>query len=218
MMIERLTGTVVRILPSGAILDVNGVGYGVELPLSQLCLVPEPGQQLSLWTYTHVREDAIRLFGFLGHEERATFELLLSLGGVGPKLALAILSTLDLSDIRSAILRDDPILLERVPGVGKRMAEKILVELKPKLKHLGAIQSRSEATSLQRTLGVSPERLDDESQQIFDDLKSALENLGFKEKTLIPVMDRLRNDDVLPSFPILMRKALIELRGARAED
>ena len=93
MYIEKLTGVFDTLLPTGVIIDVRGVGYGVEIPLSSLCELPKPGNTLSIWTFTHVREDSIRLFGFLRYEDRLCFEILLGLSGVGPKVALAILST-----------------------------------------------------------------------------------------------------------------------------
>lgn len=215
MLIERLTGILARTLPNGAVVEVGGIGYGVELPLSQICNLPANGSTVSFWTHTHVREDAIRLFGFDRYEERLAFEILLGLSGVGPKVALALLSTLTLQELRSAITRNDPAPLERVPGVGPRLAEKILVELKPKLKRLGSIDAVARAgASLGGTLSLQEEGEDD---TLFEDLKSALENLGFRDKTIAPVVERLRTDRSLTTFPALMRKALVELGGTRAE-
>lgn len=216
MYIEKLTGTYDRLLTSGIIIDVAGVGYGLEMPLSSLCELPAVGSRLSVWTFTHVREDAIRLFGFLRYEDRAAFEIMLSLSGVGPKVALAILSTLSLSAIRRAIQYNDPQILVSVPGVGPRSAEKILVELKPKLEKLSAPMGLE--------MDANPDRLGDSDfdsvlddgrlssleakKQILNDVSSALENLGFKDKAISPIIDQLRTSSEDESFQVVMKKAL----------
>src|SRR3989338_5433184 len=117
-MIEFLQGIVTRRLPTGVILNVQGVGYGVDLPLPTLCALPEEGKPCSLWIYTRVREDAIKLFGFSTFEDRQAFSVLLNVSGVGPKVALAILSTLSIAQLKSAVETRQTHVLETVPGIG----------------------------------------------------------------------------------------------------
>lgn len=220
MYIERLTGTFFASLPTGIILDVNGVGYGLELPLSTLCTLPKVGQKISLWIYTYVREDAIRFFGFRSYEDRQAFEILLSLSGVGPKVALAILSTLTVTAIDRAVTQDDGKILESVPGVGPRLAEKIIVDLRPKMMKLKAAQmldkrelhSRLDSEDFDEALPLDHgEDQRAHEEMIFSDLESALENLGYKEKIITPLLTRLRKETPHLAFPDLMRQALKQL-------
>ena len=124
-MIEYISGKVLCRTPTSLVIDVQGVGYGVEMPLSALCEVPPRGEIISLWIDTYVREDALRLFGFLSLEDRQTFIMLRSVSGIGPKIALAILSTFDATSLRQVVLQNKASLLESVPGIGRRTAEKV---------------------------------------------------------------------------------------------
>lgn len=222
MMIEHLRGRVLKTLPTGIILDVGGVGYGMEMPLSALCEVNMNDSELVVWTYTHVREDAIRLFGFLTYEDRQAFEILISISQVGPKVALAILSTLSIAALRRAIQNEQPEILEAVPGIGKLKAEKILVELKPKIKRLQATTAQLHERRTDRLgsedltdLGFDESSLD-QHDALFEDLRSALENLGFREKEIAPLLDQLRAANPEATFQELMRQALLELSGQGA--
>src|SRR5262245_61302284 len=129
-MIEYLSGICRSKTATGLVLDVNGVGYGVEAPLSTLCEIGAVGTPVSLWIETQVREDAIKLFGFLKTEEKQAFNMVRSVNGVGPKIALALLSALDTQLIRQAVFQDRKDIFENVPGVGKRLAERLVLELK----------------------------------------------------------------------------------------
>ncbi len=219
MYIIRLTGTFMAALPSGVVLDVQGVGYGIELPLSTLCQLPRVGQALSLWVYSHVREDAIRFFGFRSYEDRQVFEILLSLTGVGPKVALAILSTLSVSALERSVLKQETRVLESVPGVGARLAERIIVELKPKMNRLKAAQMldlaegsvRLDSENFDTVLPDPIEEYEAARELLFSDLSSALENLGYKDKTIDPLIAKLRQEKALNTFPDLMRSALRKL-------
>ncbi|MCX6127854.1 MAG: Holliday junction branch migration protein RuvA [Proteobacteria bacterium] len=220
MYIERLTGIFSASLPTGIILDVQGVGYGVELPLSTLCQLPKVGQLVSLWILSYVREDSLRLFGFRSYEDRQAFEILLSLSGVGPKVALAILSTLTVGAIERAVTQNDGKILESVPGVGPRLAEKIIVDLRPKMLKLKAAQLldlreehvRLNPGSFENVLPEnSIEQRHEHQELVFSDLQSALENLGYKDKTIAPLMAKLRKDSGALAFPDLMRQALRQL-------
>lgn len=222
MLIERLKGVYAVTLPTGIILDVQGVGYGVDMPLSAMCNLPPEGSTLEVWVHTYVREDAIKLFGFLSYEDRAAFEILLSVSGVGPKVALAILSTLSTGAIRKAIVTDNHGVFEAVPGVGKRLAEKILVDLKPKLKKLQALQQNSPIhNASSRIDDISIDELtfgEDEvasfaQDAVLEDIRSALENLGFREKEIAPLLENLKQQMPEAGFQELMKKALLELSG-----
>lgn len=222
MMIERLAGRLLKTLPTGIILDVGGVGYGVEMPLSALCEVGPTGSDVIVWTYTHVREDTIKLFGFLTYEDRQIFEILLSISQVGPKVALAILSTLSLAALRRAVQNEQPAILEAVPGIGKLKAEKLLVELKPKLKRLqvatgGLLERQSGRLDAEDVKGLGlDEEILDEQGALFEDLRSALENLGFREKEIAPLLEHLQATSPQATFQELMRQALLELSGQGA--
>lgn len=219
MYIERLTGIFQANLPIGIIVDVQGVGYGVELPLSTLCQMPRIGESVSLWIYSHVKEDSLRLFGFKHFEDRQAFEILLSLSGVGPKVALAILSSLTVAALERAVTQNQTRILESVPGVGPRLAEKIILEIKPKLPKLRAAQmldlqeehARKGADAFAGILPDAQEAFAQGQELLFSDLISALENLGYKEKTINPLIAKLRKTGAQKSFQDLMRQALRQL-------
>ena len=215
MYIEHLRGTYESTLPTGIILSVSGVGYGVEMPLSGLCELPEKGAEVSLFIHTYVKEDQLKLFGFLKHEDRIAFEILIGINGVGPKVALAILSTMSVSHLTKAIGSSDVSLLESVPGIGKRLAERILVELKPKLDRLAA--SGLIIPNGPRTEYVQGSMFQNEEGDGYDpvllDLRSALENLGFKVKTVDPILRRVREANPNGDLQDLMKLALLELRS-----
>jgi len=216
MMIERLRGRYLANLGASIVIDVNGVGYGVELPLSLLCTLPAIGSDMTLWTYTYVREDALRLFGFFHYEDRVAFAIMLGISGVGPKVALAILSTLSVSAIRHAVATSQAHILESVPGVGKRMAEKLLLELKPKLPRLQSPKTlefeehsvRLEANDFHDFVEAGNQEHIDHIELVFSDVRSALENLGFKDKVVQPLINSLRSDYREGEFQDVMRAAL----------
>ena len=221
-MIEKLRGQYVASLPKGIVIDVNGVGYGLEVPLSTHSNLPEVGQNVDLWVHTYVREDAIRLYGFQHYVDRVAFEILIGLNGVGPKVALAILSTLTVDQLRKAILLERMDLLQNVPGIGKRLAEKIFVELKPKLKKLSAASVNHDGHALGgATAGIIDDRLDldadDPNWAVIEDVKSALENFGFKEKAISAVINQLSSDKNTWLFQELMKEALSLLGSHKIE-
>ena len=132
-MIGRLTGVLAEKNPPQIVLDVNGVGYEVDVPMSTLYTLPALGAEVTLLTHMVVREDAQLLYGFGTDRERATFRELLKISGVGPKVALAVLSGLSTDDLARAVAMQDTALLTRVPGIGKKTAERLLLELKGRL-------------------------------------------------------------------------------------
>ncbi|MGH9884271.1 MAG: Holliday junction branch migration protein RuvA, partial [bacterium] len=132
-MIARLEGLVVEKSPECVVLDVQGVGYEVRVPLSTFFELPDEGKLVRLRIHTHVREDAFSLFGFLSETERALFRLLLATSGVGPKLALSILSGLPVRKLAAALRAGDLATLTGIPGVGKKTAERMVLELRDKV-------------------------------------------------------------------------------------
>jgi len=215
-MIERLKGQCVLKHATGIVLDVAGVGYGVEMTQTALARVVESDESLTIWVHTHVREDALRLFGFLTKEERMLFGLLLSISEVGPKVALAIVGGIELGLLVDAMERDDAELLRAIPGVGPSKSKKITLELKPKLlKLVEAGVLRSGRTPQAAVAWPVQATLAPDLRLLFVDLKSALENFGYKDKELAPLLRRFEQQ--LPSRDLaeLIRLALGELTGAR---
>ena len=132
-MIGRLTGLLAEKSPPQLLIDVNGVGYEVDVPMSSFYNLPGLGEKVTLLTHFVVREDAQVLFGFLTHDERATFRKLVKISGVGPRMALSILSGLSVNELAQAVVQQDSVRLTKVPGIGKKTAERLLLELKGKL-------------------------------------------------------------------------------------
>ena len=140
-MIGRITGTLLGIEQQTALVDVGGVGYEIECPISTLCELPAIGETVTLLTHFVVREDAQLLFGFLTHDDRESFRILIKISGVGPKLAIGVLSGLSGEELAAAVERDDVATLTRLPGVGKKTAERLLVELRGRMTSTGHTQS-----------------------------------------------------------------------------
>ncbi|MBX3645462.1 MAG: Holliday junction branch migration protein RuvA [Rubrivivax sp.] len=132
-MIGRLTGLIAEKSPPQVLVDVNGVGYELDVPMSTFYHLPGLGERTTLLTHFVVREDAQVLFGFLTHDERSTFRQLVRISGVGPRTALAILSGLSVAELAAAVGRQESGRLVKVPGIGKKTAERLLLELKGKL-------------------------------------------------------------------------------------
>jgi Holliday junction DNA helicase RuvA len=167
-MIASLTGRLAFKAPTSLVLDVHGVGYEVFIPLSTYYGLPNLSDSISLSVHTHVREDAIQLFGFLTSQEKDAFVLLTSVSGVGPKLALSVLSALSVANLVSAIQSGDIEKLTTVPGIGHKSASRLVLELKDKVGklHPGLAPASD-----------SPRQGQDAT---FDDALSALVNLGYR--------------------------------------
>lgn len=169
-MITFLHGTLVEMLPTQVTVDVHGVGYEVLIPLSSFDKLPQPGQEIRLLTHLAVREDAHTLYGFMSAAERELFRLLINtVSGIGPKIALNILSGISVAAFRGAVATGDVKALSQISGVGKKTAERMVVELKDKIGAAGAW----EASSAQRALSPEDQRL--------NDAVLALLALGFKQ-------------------------------------
>jgi Holliday junction DNA helicase RuvA len=132
-MIGRITGTLAEKSPPHLLIDANGIGYEVDVPMSTFYNLPLLGERLTLLTHFVVREDAQQLYGFLSAAERATFRELLKISGIGPRMALAVLSGLSVSELAQAVAQQQVARLTKVPGIGKKTAERLLLELKGKL-------------------------------------------------------------------------------------
>jgi len=197
--IAQVRGRLLRKEPQEAVVDVGGVGYRVAIPLSTFYRIGEPGVEVTLLTHTHVREDALALFGFLTEAEQALFERLIAVSGVGPKLALSILSGIEAPDLVAALRSSDVIRLTRIPGVGKKTAERLVLELKDKVQGLAASEAEAPAAS---PAGSAKE-----------DLVSALVHLGYSRAEAERGVDRALKDDGTGRFEDLLRLSLRILSG-----
>ena len=200
-MIAALTGRVLFKSPAQITVDVHGVGYEIFIPLSTYYSLPEVNESTSLRVHTHLREDAIQLFGFLTVAEKDAFILLTGISGIGPKLALSVLSTLPIADLISAIQAGDLDKLATVPGVGKKSAGRIALELKDKVERLG--QSHVPAAGHDAGGGLQ------------DDALSALVHLGYRAGDAKDILTRITRTSPSP-IPLkdLIREALKELAKA----
>ncbi len=171
-MIAHLTGIVLRKSTQALIIENNGVGYEVIVPFSTFYTLPKEDERVSLHIHTHVREDAIILFGFHTPLEKDIFLMLISVSGIGPKLAINILSGIGPDELLEAMAQGNALRLQAIPGVGKKTAERIALELKDK-----ALKVRGESKEL--PTGI----LGDKDEGVYDDALSALLNLGYPAKS-----------------------------------
>jgi len=199
-MIAFLRGRLLEKHPNRLIVDVNGVGYDVAVPLSTFFDLTAPGAEVSLRVHTHVREDQLALYGFGSALEQHMFERLITISGIGPKLALAALSGMAPADLVRAIRTADIARLSSIPGIGKKTAERIVVELKDKLP-AGA------APAVPGAPAPPPAEADSRA-----DLLSALVNLGYQRATAEKAVDRaIAADGASADIEVLLRAALRHL-------
>jgi len=199
-MIGLLRGRLLEKRPNQVILDVGGVGYLVAVPLSTFAALGELHAEVTLLIHTHVREDALSLYGFLSQREKHLFELLLGASGVGPTLALKILSGMNVEELVPAIRTGDLARLTRIPGVGRKTAERMVVELKDKLESVGAEAEKPAPAS---PAGVEA------------DVKSALINLGYEERTADSAVAEAKREVGAASFEKLLRASLVALNESK---
>jgi holliday junction DNA helicase RuvA len=194
-MIAQLRGSVLEKAPSRLVVDVGGVGYDVQVPLSTFYVVGESGSAVTLRIHTHVREDVIALYGFATPLEHDLFERLSSINGVGPKLALAVLSGIEPAELIKAIRLEDVARLRAIPGVGKKTAERISLELKDRL-------PAASTASGQLPTAVSPD------DQLRTDLLSALLNLGYQRAAAERALEKAITATPPPRFEDALKSTL----------
>ena len=198
-MIAFLRGRVLDKQPNRIIVDVSGVGYDVQVPLSTFYEIGEEGAEVTLRVYTHVREDALQLYGFLTDLERQVFERLIGISGIGPKLAIAVLSGMDSREVIAAIQRADVARLTGIPGIGKKTAERIVLELKDRLTQLAPPTAAGVVAGA--TVG----------DRLRGDLLSALQNLGYHRPQADKAVDNILTSVPEPTFEQALKSALREL-------
>jgi Holliday junction DNA helicase RuvA len=197
--IAHLRGRILEKQPTRVVVDVAGVGYDVAVPLSTFYGLGEPGAEVALRVHTHVREDALALYGFATALELDLFNRLISISGIGPKLALAVLSGIEPPDLVAAIERGDVARLTAIPGVGKKTSERIVLELRDRLPRASPAAAAS--------AGASPDGL-----IVRDDLLSALMNLGYHRPLAEKAVDAaLKAVGREAGFELTLKQALREV-------
>lgn len=191
-MIARITGTLAHKEPGEITVDVAGIGYQVYIPLTVFYRLPETGGKVSLLIHTHLREDALQLFGFLEKEEKQLFMLLNGVAGIGPKLAITILSGIPADDLARALREGDQVRLLAIPGVGKKLAERMIVELRDKFAAFGS------------------ERVAAGDGQVARDALSALLNLGYRRSEAEKSVREITQEGQ-ESLPEVLKEALRRL-------
>ncbi len=201
-MIAFLRGSLLEKHPNQVIVDVQGVGYDVVIPVSTFSSLGAPGAEVQLRIHTHVREDAISLFGFLTPNEKLMFEKLIGVSGIGPKLAITVLSGLPIGELVGAIRGNQLEVLVRIPGVGKKTAERIVLELKDKLDLLAALAPAAGA-------GSTPAKGKPSFSAMEEDVLSALINFGSNRASAEAAVLKARNEAAgATDFETVFRLAL----------
>ena len=194
-MIANIKGSILQKRADVVIVDVGGVGYELTIPLSTYYTLPEPGERVSLRVHTLLKDDSIRLYGFFTDEEKTLFLMLISVNGVGPKLACNILSGISVGDFLDSVASEELLALTRVPGLGKKTAERLILELKDKVKLMKADGSGDdEASTLDGTFST--------------DVVSALINLGYKRPAATDAVKKVLKENDSIGFEELLKKTL----------
>lgn len=202
-MIARIKGTLVRKSIGHVIVDAHGIGYRVFIPLTTFYELPDAGQTVTLNIHTHVKDDAIHLYGFYKPEDQDVFQMLISVAGIGPRLALNILSGIPAAEFIGAVTRGNLNRLVGIPGVGKKTAERMIVELKDRIMKVELKEAGADR---------EPETADDEAMK--EDALSALVNLGYKSGAANHVIDRiLAASSTKLSLDVLLKESLKALSG-----
>ncbi len=200
-MIAHLRGTLLEKHPNQVIVEAGGVGYDVLIPISTFSALPDSGAEVRLRIYTHVREDALSLFGFFTAEEKSIFEKLISVSGIGPSLAVKVLSGMGTGDLIPAIRNGSVEQLVRIPGVGRKTAERMVLELKDKLEGIGAGAPSGPAEKPASALST-----------LDQDVLSALLNLGCQRAAAEAAVRKAKADGAPAEFEPLFRKSLALVR------
>ena len=220
-MIGRLSGTLVEKTSDCVVIDVSGVGYEVYVPASTLCRLPPAGDATILYVHTHAREDALKLFGFASKADRTVFEMLVSVNGVGPKLALALMGPFAGTELCRVIVEENLPALTSVPGVGARTAERLALELRNKAQKVMASLQEMHAgqAEIRGTLHATLPVLDEQrwvSSSVVEDVRSALQNLGYKDKQFAQIIQSMEKQQAAGEALVLevaLREALKQLSG-----
>ena len=198
-MIAFLRGKVLDKQPNRIIVDVQGVGYELHVPLSTYYEIGDEGTEAVLRVHTHVREEALQLYGFLTVLEQQLFERLIGISGIGPKLAISVLSGIETRELVTAVQRGDVARLTRIPGVGKKTSERIVLELKDRLAQLVV------------PAGAGAPAAPSSGDRLRDDLLSALQNLGYHRPLAEKAVDATFTSTTEPTFEHALKAALREL-------
>ncbi len=198
-MISYLSGKLIEKEANTAIIDVGGVGYEAIIPLSTFYELDEIDSDVSLRIYTYVREDTLQLFGFKTNRERSLFLKLITVSGIGPKLAITMLSGMSADEIVGAIKIDNLVHLTTIPGVGKKTAERLVIELRDKLDGIGAGT---------KAMAVGDEAAATPGNEIYDDALSALVNLGYQQKAASKALKKSIDRGEEMSVQKLLRRSL----------
>ena len=198
-MFANLSGKLIHKSTNYLVIDVGGVGYQVHAPLSTYYELGEEGSDISLRIHTVVREDSITLYGFLTEDEKIIFTHVIQVSGIGPKTGIGLLSGLSAGEFVNAVIREDALKISGVPGIGKKTAERIILELKDKVKKLSISTNYSDTV-----LEASP---------LQEDVLSALINLGYQKNRADKAVTQIIREHSPERFDDLLRKALKELSG-----
>ena len=202
-MIAQLTGKLIQKQPNSVVIDVGGVGYDVTIPVSTFYELGEPGVDVSLKIHTHVREDALQLFGFWTTREKELFLKLTSVSGVGPKLAITMLSGMPAAELINAITTDDHTRLTSIPGVGRKIAERVVVELRDKLAVI-SLEAREAERAASRDLPAG-------EAAVRDDTISALMALGYPKAISERAVSFAMREEGERSIEAVLKRALRRL-------
>ncbi len=195
-MIGYLRGKIIRKRPTSILLDVNGIGYNINVPISTFDKLAAEGELAELYTHLSVREDAMNLYGFSTEEEKAIFELLIGISGIGPKLALGILSGIQSKDLVEAIRAHDVPRIVSIPGIGKKTAERLIIELKDKIGSVTEVE----------TTGLTSE-----AYSIKNDAIAALVSLGYNSKKAEVTISHVLNQSPDLQLEEIIKRALTGL-------
>ena len=200
-MIAHLSGKLLAKHATSVIIDVGGVGYEVTIPVTTFYDLEEAGAQVSLRVYTHVREEALQLYGFKTARERELFTQLISVSGIGPKSAIAMLSGMSADEIITAIRTNNLARLTSIPGLGKKTAERLVIELRDKMSKLSSPELEEQLAS--RAAGAAPS-----GEDVREDALSALVNLGYQRAAAEKAITHATQEGGDLSVEILLRRAL----------
>ena len=193
-MIAQVKGILLEKSPTRVVLDVNGIGYEIYIPVSTFEKLPELGKPTQLLTHLHVREDILNLYGFWNDKDRKLFQLLISVSGVGPRVAIAVLSGVSADQFVKAVANENLSILTKVPGIGKKTAQRLIMELKDKLT---------------KGVGISQIPTSTDKINVIDEAVSAMVSLGYRQFEAQKIVEKVvRSEGELLSVEILIKKAL----------